>query len=174
MSHASLDRFLAILIGAAALTGLLAIRSGTIGWAWVFVLHGLVSITLLWAVVFKLRRSLPRAVAARRWGRAGLGLLVGVIALLSLLGGVAWVASARLLTIGSWTVLSLHALAGLVLVPLVLVHLLPRRWRLLRPGRHALAAAGQRLMSRLTFMTNVFLGLAVLTTYGGEIGRAHV
>ena len=40
---------------------------------------------------------------------------------------------ARLLAIGPWTVLSWHAWFGLALVPLVVVHLLPRRWRVLRP-----------------------------------------
>ena len=44
-----------------------------------------------------------------------------------------WVASGRILSLGPWTILTLHVWAALALIPVVLVHLAPRRFRLLRP-----------------------------------------
>src|SRR5262245_904106 len=82
----------------------------------------------------KLGRSLPKAVRARRWGRVAFGLVLSAATIAALVGGFAWVASGRLLTIASWTVLTVHVWIGLVLVPITIVHLLPRRWRLLRPS----------------------------------------
>ena len=119
---------------------------------WIFVLHGLLAGALLVAVAWKLRRSLGRALAARRWGRIALGLAVTLLAAAALSGGYLWVAAGEIASVGSFTVLTLHAWAGLALVPLVVVHLLPRRWRLLRPGPRplrrtdlpAFAARGRR------------------------------
>jgi DMSO/TMAO reductase YedYZ molybdopterin-dependent catalytic subunit len=47
------------------------------------------------------------------------------------------VASGRILSIGPWTILTLHVWAALAVIPIVALHLLPRRWRLLRPRIHA-------------------------------------
>lgn len=84
-------------------------------------------------MALKLRRSLPRAVATGRWRPLALALIVSFLAVASLSVGFAWVAGGRIATIGGWTLLTLHAYLGLVLGPLLLLHLLPRRWRLLRP-----------------------------------------
>jgi DMSO/TMAO reductase YedYZ molybdopterin-dependent catalytic subunit len=62
-------------------------------------------------------------------------------------------------TLGPWTILTVHVLAGLVLVPIAVAHLLPRRWRVLRPPpRRAQAAAkrsgpGRQLVSRRAALT---------------------
>jgi len=61
---------------------------------------------------------------------------------------------------GRWTVLTLHAWVGLALVPLVLLHLLPRRWRLLRPGPAAARRATSRLVSRRALLAGSLLALA--------------
>ena len=134
MTTATLDRVLAVLVLALAATGLLSLRAGIPADGWVFVVHGLLGGALAAATVVKLRRSLPRAIHARRWGRLALAMLVTLATTAALVGGFAWVASGRLLTVGSWTVLTLHAWVGLALVPLVGLHLVPRRWRLLRPS----------------------------------------
>jgi DMSO/TMAO reductase YedYZ molybdopterin-dependent catalytic subunit len=133
MNLATLDRVLAVLVVALASSGLLSLKAGSAGSAWVFTLHGLLGGALLAATVLKLRRSAPRAARAGRWLSLALALLVTLAALGALTGGFLWMAADGPLVVGSWTVLTLHAWFGLVLLPLVVLHLLPRRWRLLRP-----------------------------------------
>ena len=137
MSSASLNRLLAVLLAAAAATGLLTIRAGAPGEAWVFVAHALVGGVLLAAVVAKLRRSVPRAVRAGRRGRLALGGLVTVLTLASVLGGFVAVGSGSLIVLGPWTLVSWHVVAGIALAVVLVPHLLPRRWRLLRPRLRA-------------------------------------
>jgi hypothetical protein len=135
MTSATLDRLLAVLVVAMAATGLVSLRIGSPGGSWVFVAHGVIGGCLAAAVALKLARSVPAAVRRGSLLRLAIGLAVAFAAIAALGGGLAWVASGRRLEIGSWTVLTLHAWVGLVLVPMVVVHLLPRRWRLIRPGR---------------------------------------
>jgi molybdopterin-dependent oxidoreductase-like protein protein len=133
MRTATLDRVLAVLVVAMAGTGFLALKSGDIGVAWVFTYHGLIGGALLLATVLKARRSLPPAIRAGHTTAVVISLAVTLAITGALLGGYVWVASGRLLAIGPWTLLSWHAWFGLALVPLVVIHLLPRRWRVLRP-----------------------------------------
>ena len=165
MSQASLDRVLAVLIVALAATGWLTLRAGAPQVGWVFTLHGIVAGVLAIAVVAKLQRSVPKAAAARRFGRLALGLAVGLATTVALVGGFLWVASGELLSLGSWTVMTLHAWVGLGLVPLVVVHLMPRRWRLLRPGPSALSGAG-RWLSRRSLLAAGGLAVAGLGLFG--------
>lgn len=148
MSSALLDRLLALLLVAQLTSGLLTLRSGVPATAPLFWFHGLVGGLLLVAAIEKLRRSVGPAVRGRRWSRLALGTLLSMLVAGALVGGFAWVASGRILSIGPWTVLTLHVWAALAAVPVVLVHLLPRRFRLLRPrvggpriGRRAFLAA---------------------------------
>lgn len=133
VSNATLDRVLALLVTALVASGLLTLRAGVPTLAWLFLLHALLAGGLLTMVGLKLWRSLPRAVRARRWGRLSLGLLVSFLAVAALTGGLLWAASGRIVMMGQWTILTIHAWVGLVLLPLVVLHLLPHRWRLLRP-----------------------------------------
>ncbi|HET6381443.1 MAG TPA: molybdopterin-dependent oxidoreductase [candidate division Zixibacteria bacterium] len=133
MSTAALDRLLAVLVTLQLATGLLSLRAGSPPTAALFVVHGLLGGALLVAVAIKLWRSVPDAVANRRWGRLVLGVLLAGATLGALIGGFAWIASGRILTLGPWTVLTLHVIAALVLVPIGVFHLLPHRWRLVRP-----------------------------------------
>jgi DMSO/TMAO reductase YedYZ molybdopterin-dependent catalytic subunit len=148
MSAAALDRLLAILVAALLVTGLLSLRAGSPPTAPLFVLHGVLAGSLLAAVALKLRRSVPRAAAARRWGALALAMLLGLFTIAALVGGFAWVLSGRILSIGPWTVMTLHAWAALCLVPILVAHLLPRRWRLLRLRRASAAAASGRPIDR--------------------------
>jgi DMSO/TMAO reductase YedYZ molybdopterin-dependent catalytic subunit len=77
----------------------------------------------------------------------------------ALTGGFLWVASGELLTVGAWTVLTLHAWVGLLVVPLVVVHLLPRRWRVLRPP-------ARNGVSRRTVLAAGGLGLVGIGAFG--------
>lgn len=172
MSHATLDRVLAVLVVGMAATGLLTLRAGTPETGWVYVVHGVLAGALLAATVAKLRRSVPRAVRTGAWRRLLLGTLVSLGTMAALTGGFLWVASGELLSIGSWTILTLHAWVGLVLVPLVVLHLLPTRWRLLRPPRDRSARGGRRL-SRRTVLAAGGLALVGVATVGltGTIDR---
>lgn len=150
MSPVALDRLLAALVLAIGATGLLALQAASASAAWVFVAHDVAALVLAGAVVVKLARSVPAAIARRSFGRLALGVgLAGAVAV-GLVGGVAWVASGRLLALGPLTVLTLHAWAGLAIVPLVVGHLLPGRWRLLGPG--AVRAATRRGPGRRTLV----------------------
>ena len=142
MTPAATDRLLAVLVVAMAATGLATLRAGTPAAGWVYVVHGLLAGALLATIALKVRRSLPRAARSGRWRRLILGLSVTLLAAAALSGGYLWVASGEILWLGSWTVLTLHAWLGLALVPLVAVHLLPRRWRLLLPVLRASSRPG--------------------------------
>jgi DMSO/TMAO reductase YedYZ molybdopterin-dependent catalytic subunit len=176
MTSATVDRLLAVFVVGMASTGLLTLRAGTPATGWLYVLHGLLAGALLAVVVLKVRRSVPRAASAGRWGRLALGLAVTLVAAAALSGGYLWVASGQIASIGSWTILTLHAWFGLALVPLVVVHLVPRRWRLLRPARRRSPPSGvsgfggpgaqARGVSRRTVVAGGLLGLAGLAGYG--------
>lgn len=149
MSTAALDRLLAILLVVQLASGLATLRAGVPDTAPLFWLHGVVGGALLVAAAEKLRRSVGSAIRRRRWARLALGALLTLLVAAALAGGFAWVASGRILSIGPWTILTLHVWAALVAVPVALLHLLPRRWRVLRapPGalrisRRALLASG--------------------------------
>jgi DMSO/TMAO reductase YedYZ molybdopterin-dependent catalytic subunit len=148
MTAAALDRLLAVLVAALATTGLVSLRMGAPGDAWLFAVHGLLAGALALTACWKIARSLPKAVKARRWRRVALGTILSLATVAALVAGFAWVASGRLLTVGSWTVLTIHAWIGLILLPLAVIHLAPRRWRLLVPRRAASHAAGPVLSRR--------------------------
>lgn len=154
MSAAALDRLLAVLVTALLVTGLLSLRAGSPPTAPLFAAHGLLGGALLVAVAWKLRRSLGPAVRGRRWGRLALGALLATLTLAALGSGIAWVASGRILEMGPWTVLTLHALVALALVPVAILHLLPHRWRLVRPR----APRGGKLLSRRTALATLGIG----------------
>ena len=169
MTPATLDRLLAVLVLAMAGTGLATLRAGTEASEWVYVAHGVLAGALGAAIVAKVRRSVPRAAGTGHRARLLYGLVVTLVAAAALSGGYLWVAGGELLTVGSWTILTLHAWLGLALVPLVAVHLLPRRWRLLRlPSRAVLATPSRgALRPRLTRRTVVSGGVLALAGIGG-------
>ncbi|HYU50842.1 MAG TPA: molybdopterin-dependent oxidoreductase [Candidatus Limnocylindria bacterium] len=172
MTSAALDRLLAVLVAAMAATGLLTLRAGTPDAGWLFTLHGALAGLLLVTVLVKVRRSAPKAAGRRRWGRLVLGLLVAMLASASMVAGYAWVASGDILAIGlpaigSVTVLTLHVWIGLVLLPILVLHLLPRRWRLLRPGRRLAEGAFARLLTRRSLLAGLGLLAVSTATFAG-------
>jgi hypothetical protein len=152
MSTATVDRLLAVLVAALAATGLTSLLAGSPDLAWLFVAHDVLAGALAAAIVVKLARSLPRAVRGRRWIRLAVALALSVAAAASVVAGFVWVAGGRLVWVDvgplTWTVLTLHAWLGLALVPLVAVHLVRGRWRLLRPDRQSPARVADRVRSR--------------------------
>lgn len=165
MSSAALDRLLAGLIAAQVVSGVLSLRAGVPATAPLFWLHGLVGGALLVAASEKLRRSIGPAIRRRRWRRLALGALLTLLVAAALAGGFAWVASGRILSIGPWTILTLHVWAGLAVIPIVALHVLPRRWRILRRR-----PAGPSRISRRTA-----LGIGAVTVLGAVAwGAANV
>jgi len=170
MSTPAIDRLLAVLIVAMAATGLATLRAGHPSGAWLYVVHGLLAGGLAGIVLLKLRRSVPAAIRHGRYGRLGLALLVSAAVAAALTGGWLWVASGELVWIdtgvfGRWTILTIHAWIGLAVVPLVVLHLLPRRWRLLRPGPGAAGRAAGRLLNRRALLAGGLLAIAGGATF---------
>jgi Oxidoreductase molybdopterin binding domain len=163
MKPASVDRVLAVLILALIATGLVSLRFGAPSGAWLFIVHGILAGSLAVAVIVKLRVSLRHAVLQRRLARLVLALALSLVVVGALVFGYAWAASGEMLEIGSWTVLTLHAWLGLAAVPLVIVHLLPRRWRLLRPGRGSSVVRG---IDRRSLLVGGALAAAGLGLFG--------
>jgi hypothetical protein len=171
MRVATLDRLLAVLVVAIAGTGLLALKSGAPPSEWVFTVHGLLGGALLAATLLKVRRSVPPAIRAGRWRPLVLALVVTLAITGALVGGFLWVASGRLLILGSWTVLTLHTWFGLVLVPLVVIHLLPRRWRVLRPELAVRGGVTRRsVLVAGAFGVAGIAALAFVSTIEGVLG----
>jgi hypothetical protein len=160
VSSAALDRLLAGLLVVQLASGLVSLRAGTPATAPLFWLHGLIGGALLVASVEKLRRTAGPAWRRRRWGHLALGALLTLLVAAALVGGFAWVASGRILSIGPWTILTLHVWAALAIVPVVLLHLIPRRWRLLR-----VPSTAPRL-SRRTFLGIVVVGSLGAVAWG--------
>lgn len=167
MTSTALDRLLAVLVVALASTGLASLRMGASADAWLFALHGVLAGALAVTAAWKVGGSMPRAIRARRWGRVVLGLVVSLATVVALVGGFAWVVSGRLLSIGAWTVLTLHAWIGLALIPLVLIHLAPRRWRLLLPRiRTTTGRRSGPVLARRRILVLAALGAASVALFG--------
>ncbi|HEV7810832.1 MAG TPA: hypothetical protein VGO64_09535, partial [Candidatus Limnocylindrales bacterium] len=171
MTSAEIDRLLFVLIGALAVTGGVSLVSGSPGAAWLFVAHDLLAGLLAVAVVAKLRASVPRAVRGRRWARLAVGLVVTLAALGSLVAGFAWVAGGSLvwLDVGPlrWSLLTVHAVLGLALLPLLVVHLMPKRWRVLRVATMRLRGSSPTVSRRTLLRAAGFGAVAI-----GLVGTA--
>lgn len=163
MSTAALDRLLAALLVVQVASGLLTLRAGIPATAPLFWLHGLVGGALLVAAGEKLRRSVGPAIRRRRWGRLALGAVLTLLVAAALAGGFAWVASGRILSIGPWTILTLHVWAALAMIPIVLLHLVPRRFRVLTPPR-----GGARAISRRTLLSMGVVGALGALVWAGS------
>lgn len=169
MTTAALDRLLALLVVALAASGLATLRIGHPSGGWLFAVHGILAGALGIALLVKLGRSVPRAVAGRRWARLALSLIVTLAVAAALTGGWLWVVAGEVVWLdagvfGRWTVLTLHAWVGLAIVPLIAVHLVPRRWRLLRPAIRVRRVP--RGLSRRAFLVGAGLTIGGLMTSG--------
>ncbi len=172
MSSAVLDRLLFLLLAALLATGVLTWRAGSADTWWLYALHGLLAGVLLAGVSVKLLRSLAPAVQHGRWRQLWIAIPLAVLTLLSLIVGFAATGIGRLVEIGPWTLLGWHALLGLLLVPFVMVHLLPKRWRLLRPrwrrsGQPSRTTRGSGGgVSRRALLAGGAMGLAGIAVWG--------
>jgi hypothetical protein len=114
------------------LTGVVSLGAGAAGQWPLFWVHRVVGPVLVVLLFFKLRRVKPR-LRRRNWDRTTpVSVLAAVVALAALATGGAWLLGVDV-DLGFWTLLNLHIGLGLLLVPLVLVHLRAR----FRPVRRA-------------------------------------
>ncbi|WP_136603429.1 molybdopterin-dependent oxidoreductase [Salinigranum halophilum] len=108
-----------------AVTGLVSLGAGAVAQWPLFWVHRIVGLTLFVLLFFKLRRVKPR-LRRGRWDRATpLSVLTAVVALAALATGVAWVLGVDA-DLAFWTLLNVHIGLGLLLVPLVVLHLRAR------------------------------------------------
>jgi hypothetical protein len=151
----------------ALVTGVSSLLVGTPSGAWVFVLHGVGALTLVVLLFFKFRRVRHRVTG--RWNvTIALSVLLGIVTLGALTTGVAWVLGMHP-DLWRWTLLSLHIGLGLLVVPLVLLHL-RQRFRLPSTNdwegrRTTLQYAGLVAFGALAWRTNELL-IASLDTPG--------
>ncbi|QLG60457.1 molybdopterin-dependent oxidoreductase [Halorarum salinum] len=142
------DWLLAATVAFQVVSGLYSFTVGSPGGEWVFWLHSAVGLTLVGLLVYKLRRVRRRVTTPSAWdGATPFSVLQAAVAVAALATGVFWVVGGNVPVLG-WTTLNLHVGLGLVLVPLVLVHLgaryhSPRR---VDPDRRAALRTGALLV----------------------------
>jgi DMSO/TMAO reductase YedYZ molybdopterin-dependent catalytic subunit len=107
------------------LTGVVSLGAGAPPQWPLFWIHRVVGVTLVFLLFFKFRRVRPR-LRRGNWNRATpVSMLTAVVALAALATGIAWLLGADL-DLGFWTLLNVHIGLGLLVFPLVLVHLRSR------------------------------------------------
>jgi DMSO/TMAO reductase YedYZ molybdopterin-dependent catalytic subunit len=107
-------------------SGLVSFTVGTPDGAWLFWLHTTVGLTLVGLLVFKLLRVRHRITGRVSWDRqTPLSVLMAFLAVCSLATGVFWTLGGNV-PIWGWTTLNLHVGLGLLLEPLLFVHLRAR------------------------------------------------
>ncbi|MFC6837413.1 molybdopterin-dependent oxidoreductase [Halomarina ordinaria] len=118
------DWTILLAVALALVTGVVSLGVGTPRFGWVFVLHGAGALVLVVLLFWKLRRVRRRVTG--RWNRTvALSVLLAFLALSALATGIAWVLGYDL-DLWGWTLLNLHIGLGLVVVPVLLVHLAAR------------------------------------------------
>lgn len=143
------DWSLALATGAAFATGLWTLTVGRPeGW-WVFALHGATGYLTLLLLIPKLARVRNRLLPGIRSPRAWAGLATTMLALLTIVCGIAWVSGGEFVAFG-YNLLNWHILFGLVLTVILSVHMIVRakplraedrsRRQALRAGAFALGA----------------------------------
>jgi DMSO/TMAO reductase YedYZ molybdopterin-dependent catalytic subunit len=132
------DWTLLVLVALAATTGVVSLGAGHPALEPLFDAHGLVGLALVAVLAVKLRRVVPRVTDGRAWDRATpLSVALAVVALAALGTGVFWSFGGNVPVL-FWTTLNVHVGLGLLVVPLLVVHLAARARRPraaeLRPG----------------------------------------
>lgn len=125
------DWAILLALGAALGTGVATMFAGASGDWWIVATHGVVGLLLVVPLYWKLRRE-RRHLDPRRWSwRVSNSILLTGLAIATVATGFVWVAGGDLGAY-AWTGLVIHAFLGILLVPVLLVHLV-RRFHV--PGR---------------------------------------
>ncbi len=119
------DWSLLILVLVEAFTGLLSFLHGRPENGWLFVLHGVLGLSIVLLLVWKLQRVWVRLVDRRRWDGATWAAVTALAAvLLVLTSGLLW--TTMQWPLGYPNGLNLHVVFGLTLAVLVVLHMLLR------------------------------------------------
>lgn len=156
------DASIFVLVGVAVLTGTTSLLSGTPGGAWVFDLHAVAGLTLVVLLFWKFRRVLPRVRSPERWDTGTpISLLLAGLALAALATGITW-AFAGTVSVGSFTLLTIHMVIGVLVVPALLWHLRHRlrlpRSRDVEGRRTALQYTGMVAIGAITWRLQDVVG----------------
>ena len=110
-------------------SGLVSLVTGTPDWGWLFVVHSVGGVTLLVMLFWKFRRVRPRVTNRSLWdGGTPVSILLGTLALAAFVTGTVWTLTG-VVRIGLYTLLTIHMVLGLLVVPVLLWHLRHRfRW----------------------------------------------
>ncbi|MFB6156180.1 MAG: molybdopterin-dependent oxidoreductase [Haloferacaceae archaeon] len=149
-------------------SGVLSLGAGGGDAAALFWFHGVAGLSLALLVGFKLRRVAHRVTRRRLWDRTtGLSVLTAAVALAALGTGAWWVLGGDVRVL-FWTLLNVHVLFGLLLVPVVLAHLLTRAKRPTRADltgrRTAVRYAGVLLTGAVLYRAQSLWNAALETT----------
>ncbi len=107
----------------AVATGLVSLISGRPSEAIVVVLHGMGGLALVILLFWKLRRVRRRVTSRAAWDRyTPISILLAVVALAALATGIYWVFGGTV-DVGPWTLLFVHMALGVLVIPLILLHL---------------------------------------------------
>lgn len=146
-------------------SGLLTLFAGVPSRGWIVALHGVAGLVLVPLLLVKLRRVVPRVRHVASWDRhvAGSAVVTG-LAIAALATGIGWV-SIGTFRVGPWPGLAFHGILGVLLVPVLFVHL-ARRVRLPRTadleGRRTALQAGALLATgALAWRVQQLLGAAL-------------
>jgi DMSO/TMAO reductase YedYZ molybdopterin-dependent catalytic subunit len=128
---ATVDGAILVLVGFEVLSGLASLLVGTPDWGWLFVVHAVAGLSLVVLVGWKLRRVWPRLRVDRRPDHVASSILLSVLAIAALATGIAW-ATGDPVRIRGYTLLTVHMVLGLLVVPVLVWHL---RYRFRLPTR---------------------------------------
>ena len=119
------DWTILVVLGVTLATGVGTMFAGVPGDWWIVALHGVAGLVLVVPLFWKLRRE-QRHLDPRRWSlRTVSSILLSALAIGAVATGFAWVLGLDLGLL-SFTGLVVHAYFGLLLVPVLLVHLVSR------------------------------------------------
>jgi DMSO/TMAO reductase YedYZ molybdopterin-dependent catalytic subunit len=163
------DLGILLLVAAELASGVTSLGVGHPSGRWVFWLHGVAGTLLVWLVALKLWR-VRRRIRSPPDRAARVSILTAVVAVGALATGVGWVLGADV-DLVYWNLLNLHIFLGLLLVPLVLLHLrsrfrLPSR-REVTDRRTALRFGALLVAAALTWRVQGLL-VAALETAGAS------
>ncbi len=130
------DGAILVLVGFEVASGLASLLVGTPDTGWLFVLHGVAGLSLVVLLGWKFRRVRHRVLDRGAWDRGTpVSLLLGAVAVAALATGLAW-SLLDIVWLEGFTLLVVHMVLGVALVPILLWHF---RHRFRLPGRDDVA-----------------------------------